>query len=158
MPTMDKRANLTLLECNLIDNYQRGFPLSVRPYAEMAAQLGVSEAKVLTALDHLHALGILSRVGPVFRTHTVGVSTLAAMAVPAARLDEVAALVNSFAAVNHNYEREHRYNLWFVATAANDAELDAILQQIQDLTHIKVLPLPMEEDYHIDLGFQLQWT
>lgn len=158
MQTMDKRATLTVLERKLLDHYQRGFPLSVTPYAEIAAQLDVSEAQVLAALEQLHALGILSRVGPVFRTHTIGASTLAAMAVPAARLDEVAALVNSFAAVNHNYEREHHYNLWFVATAASDAELDAILKQIQDLTHIKVLPLPMEEDYHIDLGFQLQWT
>lgn len=155
---MDHRAELTDLERRLLNSYQQGMPLSPTPYAEMAQALGSSEAEVLAALGHLQQLGILSRVGPVFRTHTVGASTLAAMAVPAARLDEVAALVTSFAAVNHNYEREHHYNLWFVATAASDAELDAILQQIQDLTHIKVLALPMEEDYHIDLGFQLQWT
>ena len=155
---MDHRAELTDLERRLLNSYQQGMPLSPTPYAEMAQALGSSETEVLAALGHLQQLGILSRVGPVFRTHTVGASTLAAMAVPAARLDEVAALVNSFAAVNHNYEREHHYNLWFVATAASDAELDDILQQIQDLTHIKVLALPMEEDYHIDLGFQLQWT
>lgn len=155
---MDHRADLTDLERKLLDNYQQGLPLSPTPYAEMAARLDATETEVLAALRHLQAIGILSRVGPVFRTHAVGASTLAAMQVPPERLDAVAAIVNSFAAVNHNYEREHSFNLWFVATAASDAELAEVLEQIEDLTNIKVMPLPMEEDYHIDLGFQLQWT
>lgn len=155
---MDRRAELTDLERRLLDKYQQGLPLSPTPYADMAATLDTSEAEVLTALGRLQQLGVISRVGPVFRTHAVGVSTLAAMAVPPERLEEVAAIVSSFAAVNHNYEREHRFNLWFVATAASDAELTDVLARIEDLTNIKVMPLPMLEDYHIDLGFDLQWT
>lgn len=156
--TMDLRAELSQLERGLLDRYQQGLPLSPTPYADMAAALNVGEAEVLAALARLQELGVISRVGPVFRTHAVGVSTLAAMAVPPGRLEEVAALVSSFAAVNHNYEREHRFNLWFVATAASDAELTDILQAIEQLTNIKVMPLPMLEDYHIDLGFDLRWT
>jgi DNA-binding Lrp family transcriptional regulator len=155
---MDKRAELTDLERRLLDRYQQGLPLSPTPYADMAAALGSTEDAVLAALERLQRLGVVSRVGPVFRTHAVGVSTLAAMAVPEARLQEVADIVNSFAAVNHNYEREHRFNLWFVATAATDAELAGILARIEELTDIKVMPLPMLEDYHIDLGFELRWT
>ena len=155
---MDHRADLTDLERRLLDTYQQGLPLSSTPYADMAQALVVSEADVLTALTHLQNLGVLSRVGPVFRTHAIGASTLAAMAVPEDRLEAVAAIVNSFAAVNHNYEREHRFNLWFVATAASDAELTEVLEGIEQLTNIKVMPLPMLEDYHIDLGFDLQWT
>lgn len=155
---MDHRADLNDLERRLLDNYQQGLPLSPTPYADMAQALGSSEAEVLLALGHLQQLGVISRVGPVFRTHAVGVSTLAAMAVPPERLEAVAAIVNSFSAVNHNYEREHHFNLWFVATAASDAELADVLAQIEDLTNIKVMPLPMQEDYHIDLGFDLQWT
>lgn len=155
---MDKRADLTDLERRLLDRYQSGLPLSPTPYADMAAALDSDEAAVLAALERLQHLGVLSRVGPVFRTHAIGVSTLAAMAVPEERLEEVAAIVNSFAAVNHNYQREHRFNLWFVATAASDAELTDVLERIEGLTDIKVMPLPMLEDYHIDLGFDLQWT
>ncbi len=155
---MDHRADLTDLERRLLDNYQQGLPLSPTPYADMAQALASSESEVLLALGHLQQLGVISRVGPVFRTHAVGVSTLAAMAVPPEQLEAVAAIVNSFAAVNHNYEREHRFNLWFVATAASDAELADVLTKIEDLTNIKVMPLPMQEDYHIDLGFDLLWT
>ncbi|HEY9147082.1 MAG TPA: hypothetical protein VIN36_10390 [Thiobacillus sp.] len=155
---MDRRAELTDLERRLLDRYQQGLPVSPTPYADMAAALAVSEAEVLSALKRLQEFGVVSRVGPVFRTHAVGASTLAAMAVPEERLEEVAAVVNSFAAVNHNYQREHRFNLWFVATAASDAELTEILERIERLTNIKVMPLPMLEDYHIDLGFDLRWT
>jgi len=155
---MDRRAELTDLERRLLDRYQQGLPVSPTPYADMAAALAVSEAEVLGALKRLQELGVVSRVGPVFRTHAVGASTLAAMAVPEERLEEVAAVVNSFAAVNHNYQREHRFNLWFVATAAGDAELSEVLERIERLTNIKVMPLPMLEDYHIDLGFDLRWT
>ena len=155
---MDRRAELTDLERRLLDRYQQGFPLSTTPYADMAAALEIEEAEVLTALRRLQELGVISRVGPVFRPHAVGASTLAAMAVPDERLDEVAAIVSSFAAVNHNYEREHRFNLWFVATAADAEELEQVLENIEGLTNIKVMPLPMLEDYHIDLGFDLRWT
>jgi DNA-binding Lrp family transcriptional regulator len=150
--------HLNHIEQALLNDFQRGIPLSSAPYAEMAEQLGVSEAQVLQSLQHLQESGAISRVGPVFRTHSIGASTLAAMRVPEARLEEVAAIVNGFEAVNHNYEREHDLNLWFVATAPNQQHLDRVLRAIERETGIEVISLPMIEDYHIDLGFELQWT
>jgi DNA-binding Lrp family transcriptional regulator len=76
--------------------------------------------------------------------------------VPAERLEAVAAVVSSFAEVNHNYEREHRLNLWFVATAADDALLDEVLARVECLTGIQPVKLPLVEEYHIDLGFPLE--
>jgi DNA-binding Lrp family transcriptional regulator len=150
--------SLNGLEQSLLNDFQQGFPLSPTPFAEMAEQLGVSEEQVLTTLQQLQQRGAVSRVGPVFRTHSIGASTLAAMSVPEERLEEVAAQVNSFDAVNHNYEREHTLNLWFVATAPNEEALQQVLQEIETTTGIEVIALPMLEDYHIDLGFDLQWT
>jgi DNA-binding Lrp family transcriptional regulator len=97
----------------------------------------------------------VSRVGPVFRPNTIGASTLAAMRVPAAELEQVAAVVNGFPEVNHNYEREHRYNLWFVVTAADPAALAETLARIERQTGHAVLSLPLVRDYHIDLGFRM---
>lgn len=160
MARHDTPAQLPLdpIEQALLNDFQQGLPLSPTPYADMAAQLGVSEAQILQTLQHLQQSGAISRVGPVFRTHSIGASTLAAMCVPEARLDEVAELVNSFEEVNHNYEREHTLNLWFVATAPNQQHLDRVLRAIERETGIAVIALPMIEDYHIDLGFALQWT
>ena len=146
------------LERRLIDGFQRDFPLTPRPYADVAAALGVAEADVLAALRRLDQAGVLARVGAVVRPHAVGASTLAAMAVPAERLDEVAALVTSFDEVNHNYERRHRLNLWFVVAAPTPERAAEVLDQVRARTELEVLDLPLEEDYHLDLGFPIPWT
>ncbi len=149
---------LDAIDRHLLNDFQQGFPLSERPYAEVGERLGIGEAEVLTRLGRLSTAGAVSRVGAVLRPKRIGVSTLAAMAVPPARLNSVAGLVSAYPEVNHNYEREHRFNLWFVLTAPDQARLDAVLAEIALFTGIEVLDLPMLEEYHIDLGFPLQWT
>jgi DNA-binding Lrp family transcriptional regulator len=147
----------TELERRLLNDFQQDLPLSATPYADMAARLGVDERAVLDTLAGLQARGAVSRVGPVFRPNTIGVSTLAAMAVPGFDLERVAAWLNELPQVNHNYEREHRFNLWFVVTAADRDEVDAVLDQIEAWSGCPVLDLPMLEDYFIDLGFDLNF-
>jgi len=142
----------------LLNDFQRGFPLSARPYEEIGGRLGISESEVLARLSRLETVGAVSRVGPVLTPKRVGASTLAAMAVPPERLESVAELVNGYPEVNHNYEREHRLNLWFVLTAEDRDRLDRVLAEIARETGIEVLDLPMLEEYHIDLGFRLQWS
>ena len=80
------------------------------------------------------------------------------MAVPAKRLEAVAALVSAYPEVNHNYEREDPLNLWFVAVAPDETRLAALFDEIEARTDLRVLRLPMIEDYHIDLGFKLKWA
>lgn len=149
---------LNELEQSLLDDFQHGLPLEPRPFEQVAQALGVTEDEVVGSLQRLQDSGAVSRVGPVFRPNRVGVSTLAALAVPPARLEAVAALVSDYPEVNHNYEREHTYNLWFVVTAADAQRLAAVLDEIATRTGLELLDLPMLEDYFIDLGFRLQWT
>ncbi len=144
------------LEHRLLNDFQRLFPLVPQPYAVLAEALGKEERAVIEALARLRDAGALSRIGAVFRPGAIGASTLAAMAVPPARLEAVASVVSSFPGVNHNYEREHRLNLWFVAAAPGEAALDALLARIGVLTGIAALKLPLVEEYHIDLGFPLE--
>ncbi len=143
------------LKFALLNDYQRGFPLLSRPFAAIGAALGLNESEVLTAYRNALAAGQVSRIGAVFAPWTVGASTLAAMAVPVERLAAVAACVSAHAEVNHNYSREHHYNLWFVAMAADQARLDAALAQIERDCGYPVLSLPLREEFHIDLGFDL---
>lgn len=143
------------LDRHLLNDFQHEFPLTLTPYADMARTLGVSEDEVIARLRALNQAGSISRVGAVLRPNTVGVSTLAAMAVLPVELEPVAAVVSSYAEVNHNYEREHRLNLWFVVTAPDTARLQAVLNDIAARTGYEVLSFPLVEDYHIDLGFDL---
>ncbi|MBI3187056.1 MAG: Lrp/AsnC family transcriptional regulator [Gammaproteobacteria bacterium] len=140
----------------LLNDFQHSFPVSATPYADMAAQMGITETELLAWLQALQDEGTISRIGAVFRPNRIGVSTLAAMAVPENKLAVIADLISSYPSVNHNYKREHHFNLWFVVTAENQNRLDAILQDMEQRAGLRVLTLPMEKDYHIDLGFPLQ--
>lgn len=149
---------MNTLEKRLLNEFQRDFPLSPAPYAEIARRVGVSEAEVVETLARLTASGAISRVGPVIRPHSIGVSTLAAMRVPPERLEEIAALVSEYPEVNHNYEREHDVNLWFVLAAPTKQRLRQVLSDIERRAGLAVLDLPLLADYHIDLGFEIKWS
>lgn len=152
-------AALETVEFALLNDFQRDFPLVVRPYAELAQRLGADEDTVIATLQAMRQKGLVSRIGAVFRPNVVGVSALAALSVPAARLEEVAAYVSALPEVNHNYEREHRFNLWFVVTAASADHLNKVFQQIEACCGCgSVLVLPLLEQFHIDLGFGLAPT
>jgi len=145
------------LEQRLLNEFQHGLPLTPQPYADIARQLGVYETTVLETLQRLQTEGVVSRVGAVFRPNRIGASTLAAMAVPAQELEGIAAIVSSFAEVNHNYEREHRFNLWFVVIAEDQQHLQGVLAEIEESCGYALLDLPLLDEHFIDLGFDLQW-
>jgi DNA-binding Lrp family transcriptional regulator len=146
---------LTDLHKQLLNDFQRDFPLVERPYLEIANKLGVSEDAVLAALTELRDNRLISRVGPIIPPNQIGVSMLVAMAVPEAELQKVADIVSRFPEVNHNYEREHRFNLWFVAVASTAEHLAQVLNAIELETGYPTQRLPLVNDFFIDLGFRL---
>ena len=146
------------LEQRLLNDFQNGLPLSPTPFADIASDLGVYETTVLENLKRLQSEGVISRVGPVFRPNRLGASTLAAMAVEEDRLEEIASIVSSFEQVNHNYERDHYFNLWFVVVDESPEALTETLRDIELHCGYDILDLPMLQDYFIDLGFDLRWT
>lgn len=143
------------IDRRLLDDYQRDFPLTPRPFAVIAADLGISEAEVLDRLTALRDQGRISRVGATCRPNTAGASTLAALAVPDQRVEQVAAMIGAEAGVNHSYLREDTFNLWFVATAPDPAALTALLARIEANSGLPVLSLPLLRAFNIDLGFRL---
>lgn len=150
---------LSELEFTLLNAFQRDFPLRTRPFANIAKRIGTDETTVISILQRLRSRGMITRVGPVFRANTIGASALATMAAAPERMEEVAARINAFPEVNHNYEREHHFNLWFVVTAPSAQRLQAVMKEIEEACDSgPVLALPMESEYHIDLGFDLAST
>lgn len=140
------------LERAIVDRLQGGFPLSDRPYADAARALGSDEAALLAALRGLLERGVLTRFGPMFDAERLGGAfTLCAMEVPRAEFERVAALVNAHPEVAHNYERAHRFNMWFVlATASRDA-IPPVVGAIERETGLAVLELPRLEEYFVEL-------
>lgn len=143
------------IDRRLLNDYQRHFPMTSRPFDTIATELEISESEVIERFKSLRDAGALGRIGAIVRPNTIGASTLAAMQVPSDRLDEVAEVVSAQPEVNHNYEREHPFNLWFVVTAESRADVLKVLSRIETLTGLKALDLPLEQAFHIDLGFRL---
>ncbi|OYX44488.1 MAG: protein nirD [Rhodobacterales bacterium 32-67-9] len=139
----------------LLDEFQRDLPLVPRPFAAIGSALGVDEEEAIARLDQLRARGMIARVGATVRPNTAGASTLAAMAVPEERIEEVAALVGAEPGVNHSYLREDDWNLWFVATAPDADALAASLDRIAAKSGLGVLDLRLVRPFNIDLGFRL---
>ncbi|MDF1583672.1 MAG: Lrp/AsnC family transcriptional regulator [Methyloprofundus sp.] len=146
---------LSSLHKQLLNDYQQDFPLSPTPYLDIANTLGVSEEEVLAAFSALSEQDFISRIGPIIQPNQLGISTLVAMAIPKAQLSKIADRVNQFPEVNHNYEREHHFNLWFVLIARDQQHLSNVIAQIERQTGFKTMQLPLLEDYFINLGFQL---
>ncbi|MCU4740745.1 Lrp/AsnC family transcriptional regulator [Natronoglomus mannanivorans] len=149
----DWRATLDDVDAALIDGYQSGFPVEERPFRAVGDALGIDEDEALERVERLRNAGILRRFGAVLNPPVIGSSTLAAVRAPADRFDEVADVINGYRQVNHNYERDHEWNMWFVVTAGSRTTRDRILEEIEERTGCEVLVLPMLTDYYIDLEF-----
>jgi DNA-binding Lrp family transcriptional regulator len=149
----DWRTGLDEVDARLVDGYQSGFPVEDRPFRRVGQALGVSEDEAVARVDRLRDRGIFRRFGAVLNPPVIGSSTLAAVQAPAEEFDEIAAVVNGYDQVNHNYRRDHEWNMWFVVTAATRERRDRILAEIEERTGCDVLNLPMLTDYYIDLEF-----
>ena len=146
---------LSPLHKQLLNNFQQDFPLSTTPYLDIANALGVTEDEVLRAFSELAENHFISRIGPVIQPNQLGLSTLVAMSIPAEQLIEVANIVSHFPEVNHNYEREHHFNLWFVLIATDQQHINTVIANIETQTGYTAMQLPLLKDYFINLGFQL---
>lgn len=143
------------LDRRIVNGLQGGLPVTERPYAEAAAQLDISEAELIERLHRLLGEGTLSRFGPMYDAERMGGAlTLAAMAVPDDRFEEVAGIVNDFAEVAHNYARSHLLNMWFVVSAAERGRIGEVLAEIEQTTGLPVLDLPKQEEFFLDLRLE----
>jgi len=151
--TADWRSAIDEVDARLIDGWQSNLPVRERPFEPVGADLGVSPSVVCERVQRLRDRGILRRFGAVLNPPVIGSSTLAAVKAPDDRFDEVATRINRHRQVNHNYARDHEWNMWFVVTAGSRERRDEILDDIAADTGLDVLVCPMLTDFYIDLEF-----
>lgn len=144
----------------LIDRYQSGFPVTSAPFDQIAQETGIDAETIQMTFIKMQDDGLITRLGPVFNTHRVGYSFLAAVECPEDRIQNVAEVINSFNEVNHNYERENKLNLWFVLTGKDEKHLAGVVQEIEKKTGLKVHAFPMLKAFKIDLSLKnkIDWS
>jgi len=147
-----RRIELDEVDRRILNRTQQDLPLVLEPFAAVAAELAIEEAELLARLATMKDRGDVSRVGPMYRVDAFGGGlALMALAVPAARFDEVAEMLNAMPEVAHNYEREHELNMWFVVAAETPTELAAAVAAIESATRLKVHAFPKEREYFLEL-------
>jgi len=145
-------APLDEVDKRLINALQGGFPLVAEPYRQVADAVGMSEAELLRRLDSLLERRILTRFGPMFQIERAGGAfVLAALRVPEADFERVAAQVNAFPEVAHNYRREHDLNMWFVLATATPQGIAEIIAAIEAATGLPVFAFPKEREYFVEM-------
>lgn len=152
-------------DLRLIDRLHGGFPISDRPFAEVAATLGCGEDMLIERLQRLLAQGDLTRFGPLFQIERAGGRfVLAAMAVPEARFDTVAAQLGAMAEIAHNYRRESAHpdqpgatplNMWFVIAVERADQVGHVTEQIGAMTGLPVYAFPKEREFFVELRLPL---
>lgn len=146
------------MDRKLMQMLQDEFPLVRNPWNVLAKHLGISPEEVLERTRRFYESGILRKIYPVLNKSKFSdcESTLIAMRVPKERMMEVAAIINEYKTVTHNYEREHDFNLWFTITACGKGNLERDVNEIIRRTGIPekdILNLPTTRVFKIDVRF-----
>lgn len=150
-----ENPDLEPVDRRIINRLQAGLPVVERPFAEVAGELALAEHELLERIEALLAAGYLTRFGPMYRAENLGGAvTLAAMAVPAGEVDAVAELLNAYPEVAHNYERDHRLNLWFVLAVTEPERIDKLVAELEEAAGYRVYNLPKLEEFYV--GLQLE--
>lgn len=147
------------LATEFVNIYQGGFPVTEKPYAEVASRMQVEEEKLLSTIKDMLESRWLTRFGPLYDAKQMGGGlTLAALSVPDSRFDDVTSIVNAYAEVAHNYKREHKLNMWFVvATETEQAVLD-VIKDIELQTGLNVFNCPKLQEFYVGLKLHIDKT
>lgn len=141
----------------IINRIQSEFPITSRPYLEVANELGLTEKEVLDRVVRLKKDGIIRRIGGNFVPGKLGfVSTLCAARVPADKIEYFAGIVNQYPGVTHNYLRDNSYNVWFTFISPSMDEIETNLKKIAEESGVSdILNLPATKVFKIKAQFDV---
>lgn len=143
---------LTDIDKKILEEVQLDFPLSERPFEVIGKRIGISEEDIISRITYLKEENIIRDISAIFKAGPLGYkSTL--VAVKTDDPETTAERVSGHQGVSHNYQREHKYNLWFTITVRNEIDFRT---EIADLLGPEVknfLLLPSLKTYKIGVNF-----
>ena len=144
------------IDKTILNLIQEEFPVVPRPFAEIGAHAGISEASALARVRRLKEEGYIRRIGPVLEPKKlVYVSVLCGVRVEEAILMDVVKVVNALPGVTHNYEREGELNLWFTVTAKSAEEIGTFLHDLEKRFGLSIHRFPKKRVFKIKTYFPL---
>ena len=101
-------------KARLIEALQHGLPLVPRPYAALAARIGLPEVKVIALVQRLQNEGVIKRFGVIVRHHELGycANAMVVWDVPDERVAELGARMARLDYVTLCYRRARCLPQW----------------------------------------------
>jgi len=148
---------ITNLDKRILDMLQQNIPFVKEPWRDLAERLGIEEGLLLERIKHLKAKGLIRRIAATFDPEKAGfVSTLIAAKVSPQRVDNVAASLNKFDEITHNYKRDSEYNLWCAAVAPDKSRIENIMRALKEDKDVdSAIELPATRLFKIKVEFSL---
>jgi DNA-binding Lrp family transcriptional regulator len=125
---------------------QKKFPLTTKPFLEIAKELNISEDKVLNIIQSAKDEKIIRQTSAIFDTKSLGFkSSLVAFKVKEEDIDKAVEIINAHPGISHNYERDHDFNIWFTIAIEPESKLGleksvAILAKLTNAQDSIMLP------------------
>ncbi|HEY3418185.1 MAG TPA: AsnC family transcriptional regulator [Armatimonadota bacterium] len=110
------------------------------PFAELAAEIGITEVELLKRLKDFQERGILRRFGAILRHQAAGISAngMSVWSVPDADAERLGTLMAGFPEVSHCYQRPRMphwpYNLFAMIHGRSEEECRAVADRIAAAT------------------------
>jgi DNA-binding Lrp family transcriptional regulator len=145
------------IDRKILGAIQSEFPLSRRPYRDLSARLGLTEADIFARVITLKKKGIIRRIGGSFDARSLGLTTtLCAAKVPDTKIAPFVDEVNKYPGVTHNYLRDHEYNIWFTLVVRDEREVNRVIGEIAQSTGIgEIITLPATRAFKLLADFDL---
>lgn len=130
-------GGLDPIDRRLVLSTQSGLPLVPRPYHQLAEEVGISPAEVMTRLARMLETGVIRRIGAVPNHYAIGypANGMSVWDVPDERIDQLGARVGALDFVTHCYHRPRRlpewpYNLFAMVHGSSRAEVRGKVAEI----------------------------
>jgi len=146
------------IDKKLLNLMQHEISIDKRPFKLLGEKLYITEKDVLSRINKLKEEGLIRRVGGIFDSRKLGyTSTLCAAKVPENKINEVAACINEYCEVTHNYLREDEYNMWFTVITHSQESLNDILKEIKEKTTLsEIMSLPSIKLFKVKVALNFQ--
>ncbi len=131
------------LDVAVIRALQGAMPVVEEPYARAAAEVGLSQERLLDHLQQMQERGLLRRVAAILFHRRAGFSAngMGVWKVPEEQIADVGARMAAVRGISHCYQRptyeDWPYSVFTMAHGRSKLECDAVLEAISEQTGIR---------------------
>lgn len=143
------------LDADILTSLQDDLPIVPRPFKEISEQVGITEEELIEKIQKWKNDGTIRHISAHIDAWALGFeSALVAFEVP--DIEMASKVIAEHPGVSHNYERDHKYNVWFTIKVPREKNLEDSVKKIAAKAQASdLLILPAGRCFKLDVKFDL---